>query len=297
MLLVDDLAANIQVLYRIFAEDHEVFMATSGEQALALCDRDQLPDLILLDVEMPGLDGLEVCRRLKANPATRDIPIIFVTAQTDALDETRALEAGGVDFISKPVNPAVVRARVKTHLTMKAQSDLLKAIVFIDGLTGIANRRRFDEAIQTEWRSCRRGGLPLTLFMIDIDHFKQYNDRYGHQEGDACLRRVATAVRLQLGRPHDLAARYGGEEFVCLLPECDLEAGRVKAEEVCAAVEALAIPHAGSATAAVVTVSVGVASAFPQDGSGAEILVAAADAALYQAKSSGRNRVCFKPAA
>lgn len=167
LLVVDDQPINIQTLYQIFHADHEVFVATSGEQALAFCRGNPLPDLILLDVVMPGLDGLAVCRQLKADPVLANIPVIFVTACMDPADETRALEAGGVDFITKPVNPMVVRARVKTHLTLKAQGDFLRSLVFIDGLTGVANRRRFDEALLSEWRQCQRVGTPLALLMID----------------------------------------------------------------------------------------------------------------------------------
>ena len=294
LLVVDDQPINIQTLYQIFHADHEVFMATSGRQALDFC-RNTPPDLILLDVVMPGMDGLEVCRQLKADVATADIPVIFVTAQSEPDDETKALGVGGVDFIPKPVNPAVVRARVKTHLTLKAQSDLLRKLAFIDGLTGVANRRAFDEALHAEWRHCQRSHLPLALIMIDIDHFKAYNDRYGHQDGDTCLQAVAKALKNALGRPHDLVARYGGEEFVCLMPECDLAAGQAKAEEICRAVAALGIPHDASATAAMVTISLGVTAAVPESNSSPVWLLATADAALYQAKSSGRNQVCVAP--
>lgn len=290
LLLVDDQPINIQALYQIFHADHEVFMATSGAQALDFC-RATPPDLILLDVVMPEMDGLEVCRQLKANAVTADIPIIFVTAQSDPTDETRALESGGVDFIAKPVNPAVVRARVKTHLTLKAQGDLLRELAFIDGLTGVANRRRFDEALQAEWRRCRRSATSLALLMIDIDHFKRYNDCYGHQTGDACLQTVALALKERFSRSHDLVARYGGEEFVCLMPECNLAAGLAKAEELRATVAALGIPHADSPTANMVTLSIGVTAMQPAGDSTPQQLVAAADAALYTAKSGGRNRV------
>jgi PleD family two-component response regulator len=146
LLVVDDQPINIQALYRIFAPEHRVLMATNGVQALALCKQDP-PDLVLLDVVMPGMNGHEVCARLKAEEATRNIPVIFVTSQTDSEEETKGLELGAVDFITKPVNPAVVRARVMTHLTLKAQSDQLRQMVFVDGLTGVANRRCFDESL------------------------------------------------------------------------------------------------------------------------------------------------------
>ena len=289
LLVVDDQPINIQTLYQIFHADHEVFMATSGEQALAFCRGNPLPDLILLDVVMPGLDGLAVCQQLKADPVLANIPVIFVTACMDPADETRALEAGGVDFITKPVNPMVVRARVKTHLTLKAQGDFLRSLVFIDGLTGVANRRRFDEALLSEWRQCQRAGTPLALLMIDIDHFKRYNDHYGHPTGDACLQQVAAVLKAAMQRACDLVARYGGEEFVCLLPGCDQAPALAKAQALQAALAAQGIAHEASPTAAWVTLSIGVAVAQPQAGGSPAALVAAADAALYSAKHRGRN--------
>lgn len=289
LLVVDDQPINIQTLYQIFHADHEVFVATSGEQALAFCRGNPLPDLILLDVVMPGLDGLAVCQQLKADPVLANIPVIFVTACMDPADETRALEAGGVDFITKPVNPMVVRARVKTHLTLKAQGDFLRSLVFIDGLTGVANRRRFDEALLSEWRQCRRAGTPLALLMIDIDHFKRYNDHYGHPTGDACLQQVAAVLEAAMQRACDLVARYGGEEFVCLLPGCDQAPALAKAQALQAALAAQGIAHEASPTAAWVTLSIGVAVAQPQAGGSPAALVAAADAALYSAKHRGRN--------
>ena len=289
LLVVDDQPINIQTLYQIFHADHEVFVATSGEQALAFCRGNPLPDLILLDVVMPGLDGLAVCQQLKADPVLANIPVIFVTACMDPADETRALEAGGVDFITKPVNPMVVRARVKTHLTLKAQGDFLRSLVFVDGLTGVANRRRFDEALLSEWRQCQRAGTPLALLMIDIDHFKRYNDHYGHPTGDACLQQVAAVLKAAMQRACDLVARYGGEEFVCLLPGCDQAPALAKAQALQAALAAQGIAHEASPTAAWVTLSIGVAVAQPQAGGSPAALVAAADAALYSAKHRGRN--------
>lgn len=179
----------------------------------------------------------------------------------------------------------------KLNAQLREQSELLRAQAFLDGLTGVANRRRFDESFDAEWRRCRRDGSPLALLMIDIDHFKLFNDRYGHQAGDACLKSVAATLKEQLGRSHDLVARYGGEEFVCLLPECDLAGARAKAEEFRIAIESLGIPHEDSPTARMVTISVGVAAALPENEGGAGQLLANADAALYAAKSGGRNRV------
>ena len=206
LLVVDDQRANIQALFQAFQADHKVQMATSGEQALALC-RSQPPDLVLLDVVMPGMDGFEVCRRLKADEATKDIPVIFVTGHHDEEAETRGLDVGAVDFISKPINPRIVRARVKTHLTMKRQSDLLRQWVYIDGLTGVCNRRYFDEHLKSEWDRAARLRAPLSVGLVDVDLFKRYNDHCGHQAGDDCLRRVAAVMKASLKRPTDMVAR------------------------------------------------------------------------------------------
>jgi diguanylate cyclase (GGDEF)-like protein len=291
LLVVDDQPVNIRSLYEIFHHDHDVFISTSGIQALEMC-RSCSPDLILLDIVMPDIDGLEVCRRLKNDAETKDIPVIFVTAQDNPDDETRGLTAGAIDFITKPVNPSVVRARVRTHLTLKAQSDLLRSLVFIDGLTGVANRRRFDESLDAEWRHCRRLNSPLSLFMVDIDHFKMFNDSYGHQAGDACLQEVAAILKGQLGRSHDLVARYGGEEFVCLLPGISMVNALQKAETMVRAVRERFLPHSSSTTDSVVTISLGMAVTVPGPDLRPDDLVSAADAQLYAAKRQGRNRVC-----
>ena len=291
LLVVDDQPVNIQALYQAFAADHQVLMATGGEQALALCAGQQ-PDLVLLDVVMPGMDGHEVCRRLKADAATRDIPVIFVTAHNDEAAETLGLELGAVDFISKPINPKIVRARVRTHLTLKAQSDLLRQWVYIDGLTGVYNRRHFDERLAAEWGRAGRSGSALSVVLLDVDLFKRYNDRYGHQAGDDCLRRVATALKTGTRRPGDLVARYGGEEFVCLLPDTALPGAMVLAQQLGAAVHALQIEHGDSAVAPVVTVSLGVCTRPAGDAGSAAALLRQADAQLYRAKTLGRHQVC-----
>jgi diguanylate cyclase (GGDEF)-like protein len=295
LLVVDDQPINIRALYEVFAADHQILMATGGDQAIALC-LSQQPDLVLLDVMMPGLDGFEVCRRLKADPATRGIPVIFVTAQTDVVAETIGLDAGAVDFIAKPINPQIVRARVRTHLTLKAQADLLRQWAYIDGLTGVHNRRHFDERLACEWARVARNATPLSVLMIDVDRFKHYNDRNGHQAGDDCLRRVAATLRDGLRRPADLLARYGGEEFACLLPETDRAGALTVARALEQAVRDAGLVHPDSDVARVVTVSVGAATGGPPPRSGsARALMTAADEQLYAAKQSGRGRVCAGP--
>ncbi len=290
LLVVDDQPINIQVMNQIFAEQYQVFMATSGQQALDFCHRTP-PDLVLLDIVMPGMDGYEVCTALKAAPDTCDIPVIFVTAHTDATQETRGLEVGAVDFISKPVNPAVVRARVKTQLILKCQSDLMRRLVFLDGLTGVFNRRYFDQQLATEMARALRAQKPLALIMLDVDFFKRFNDHYGHQAGDDCLRQVAQTLKASLRRPADLVARYGGEEFACVLPETEFEQAMTMARELEADVRQKAIAHSHSDVAPVITVSLGVAGFAASARGDATALLALADAQLHLAKASGRGCV------
>jgi diguanylate cyclase (GGDEF)-like protein len=291
LLVVDDQPINIQVMHQVFGGDYQVFMATSGPQALAICKTNP-PDLVLLDIVMPGMDGFEVCSRLKADDATCNIPIIFVTAHTDAAQETHGLGLGAVDFIAKPVNPAVVRARVKTQLTLKFQSDLLRKLVFLDGLSGVYNRRYFDQQLGIEWARSTRSSFPLSAIMIDVDYFKLFNDRYGHQTGDDCLRQIAVALKVCLKRPGDLVARYGGEEFACILPDTPFDDAMCLANDLERKVRALAIPHESSSVAKVITVSVGVATRTVDSADDAAALVGLADSQLYNAKQSGRGRVC-----
>lgn len=291
LLIVDDQPTNIRVLHELFREECDVFMATSGAQAIATCQA-QLPDLILLDVVMDGMDGHEVCRRLKADSVTQGIPIIFITAQQQESDEVLGLELGAVDFISKPINPIIVRARVRTHLTLKLQNDLLRTMALMDGLTGVANRRKFDESILTNWRLCFREQRPLSLILVDVDFFKRYNDQYGHQSGDGCLRSVAQALSELVRRPYDLVARYGGEEFACVLPGTDLSGAVVIAEKMQERVRALGIEHSASDVDNVITISLGVATLTPTNDLEFQVLIEDADKQLYEAKKAGRARVC-----
>ena len=290
VLVVDDQPMNIQALYEILKDDYDVCMATSGQQALVVSEA-RSPDLILLDVMMPGMDGYEVCRRLKRNQATTSTPVVFVTAQNDPAEEAQALDEGAADFISKPFHEKVVRARVRTQLTLKLQADKLRSLATIDGLTGVANRREFDSALTQQWVLHLRTGGSLALIMIDVDHFKRYNDTYGHQAGDACLIAIGSTLKSTLRRPMDLVARYGGEEFGCILPHTDLEGARHKALELERAIRSLGILHQSSDVALVVTASVGVAAMVPTTISNPDDLIADADRMLYAAKSAGRGRV------
>jgi diguanylate cyclase (GGDEF)-like protein len=290
LLVVDDQPDNIQLLVQAFAGHYQVFMATSGEQALAVCQSNP-PDLVLLDVLMPGMDGFAVCRQLKAQEATSHIPIILVTARPDAGQETHGLGLGAVDFISKPVNPAVVRARVHTHLTLKFQSDLLKKLVLLDGLSGVFNRRYFDQQLATEWARAARSGLSLSLVLLDVDHFGAYNERHGHQAGDDCLRLIAVTLKAVLRRPADVVARFGGEEFACLLPDTSHADALALALEMERRVRQLGLPHGGPHGGGVVSVSVGLGTRVSPHSGQASDLLDLASAQLQHAKYSGRGQV------
>lgn len=290
LLIVDDQAMNIRVVHEVFRNDCEVYMATSGAQALEKA-RSLLPDLILLDVVMPGMSGHEVCQKIKADPGLATIPIIFVTAHYDEADEVRGFELGAVDFIHKPINPTITRARVRNQLLLKQQSDILRSYAMVDGLTGIANRRKFEASFNRNWLLCKRDQEPLSLFMIDVDYFKKFNDHYGHQDGDTCLRKIAQTLQATLTRPFDLAARFGGEEFVCLLPKTEATGAMTVAKKVEQAIRALNIAHAQSDIASYVTVSIGIVTTTPKQNSESQQLIATADQQLYNAKKSGRNQI------
>jgi len=240
---------------------------------------------------MPEMDGYEVCHRLKQNAATMNIPVIFITTRRSTENEAFGLNLGAVDYILKPFSIPVVKARVRTHLQLKMRTDKLEALAMIDGLTGIANRRNFDQTLELEWRKTKRIGGHLSLIMIDIDEFKAYNDNYGHGAGDECLRLVAGAIESAMRRPGDFVGRYGGEEFVVLLPECDLTGALEIAEKIRIKIKDLNIPHAFSKTADHVTVSLGCKSMQYESGTAPTDLFHRADKALFLAQERGRDRV------
>jgi diguanylate cyclase (GGDEF)-like protein len=196
-----------------------------------------------------------------------------------------------VDYITKPFHLPIVRARIQNHIKLKLMSDILESMAWKDGLTGIANRRRFDDALEIEWKRAQRTGTPLSLIMVDIDHFKEFNDHYGHGAGDTCLKRVAAMLASSVTRAGDMAARYGGEEFVLLMPGTDVDGARLLAEQLRSRTEEQRIPHERSSSSSWVTISAGYASVIPIQEGAASALMEEADQMLYCAKRSGRNRV------
>jgi diguanylate cyclase (GGDEF)-like protein len=304
VLVVDDNRVNVGLLTGILQKRHyAVRNATEGQQALDLM-RAAPAEIVLLDIRLPGMDGYEICRQLKADPRTRDIPVIFVSALDDGLDKARAFEVGGVDYVAKPFSAAEVVARVENQLKLsrlqrqmtqkntelERANRMLQSLSYLDALTGIPNRRHFDELLDQEWRRALRDDSSMCVILIDVDLFKAFNDNYGHQSGDDCLKHVAVEVSGVLRRGGDLAARYGGEEFGVVLPGTEAPGGVLVAEDIRRRVEGLKIAHKGSPHH-VVTISLGMKAVRPGPQDTPESLLAAADRALYRAKELGRNRL------
>ena len=319
ILIVDDSASQRRVLSTVlqevgyadvctFESAHQLFdfLRTKGPNVA-----DEV-DLILLDKNMPGLSGTEACAIMKREAHLRDISVIIVTASHDLSTLQEAFSAGVNDYIIKPPSKAELTARVRAALQLKHETDARKArerelerlmaelkeanrrlesLSFLDGLTGIANRRRFDDALTLEWRRAVRQQTSLSLILCDIDAFKPYNDGYGHQQGDECLRTVAQTLAQHPHRAGDLVARYGGEEFAVILPNTDIRGAEVVAEKLRTGVEALQLPHDCSPHGPNVTLSLGVASLTPRQKDDLETFVNQTDRALYEAKRAGRNRV------
>ncbi|MBM5572581.1 MULTISPECIES: diguanylate cyclase [Deefgea] len=289
ILVVDDSASNRQLLGELLQADYTVLLAKNGEQAL-LRARDLKPDLILLDVMMPEMDGYEVLRLLKADPQTAPIGVIFITGLDTPDDEERGLLMGASDYITKPFHSAVVKARVAVHMQVARQRRMLEILANIDALTELPNRRQLDVVLAAECSRAGRTGNPLSVALLDVDYFKLYNDYYGHAMGDRVLQTIASVLNGKMKRPSDLAARYGGEEFVLIMPDTLIDGALELAQELCQAIASLQIPHEKSKDYACVTVSIGIASSSAKVPPTAESLLQVADARLYHAKAAGRNR-------
>ena len=291
VLVIDDEPLNIMVLSQALSPWYRVKAATSGADGIRVAASDDPPDLILLDIAMPGMDGYEVCDQLKSNHATKQIPVIFITARNSTEDEADGLERGAVDYITKPFSLPIVMARIRNQLLLKIKTDMLEQLVSIDSLTEVANRRRFDEMLDQEWRRSVRNESPLSIIMIDVDYFKALNDSFGHAAGDVCLKQIALALKNSLRRSSDTLARYGGEEFAAILPNISHADAMKLAEQMRVNVEAQAIAHPRSPLGPYVTVSLGLTTAQPKMHESPAQLLVQADEMLYQAKQEGRNRI------
>jgi diguanylate cyclase (GGDEF)-like protein len=291
-MIVDDEAENLKILGKLLDSEYQTIFMNSGDMALKyLEDAVRLPDLILLDVIMPGSNGFEVCKKIKNNNDTKDILVVFMTSLSSEDDEKRGFDAGAIDFITKPFSPSIVKTRVRNHVGLKKHQNLLADMASIDPLTGIPNRRHFEVTLTRDFAQLKRYKGMLSCLMIDIDHFKDFNDIYGHLAGDNCIKYVAKAIQDALPRSTDFCARYGGEEFVVLLPGTDKEGARNVADLILKAVIDLNITHERSSAATIVTVSVGSATISDLEQTTQEALIDMADKALYNAKKQGRNRV------
>ncbi|MDX9795696.1 MAG: diguanylate cyclase [Arcobacteraceae bacterium] len=289
ILIVDDMTTNLLILSDLLKDEYSIKVAKNGQKALDIVHSSDEVDIILLDIMMPDIDGYEVCRELKSNPKTKNIPIIFVTAKDNDADEEYGLNLGAIDYITKPFNKAIVKLRIKNHLELKLKSDLLEELSMYDGLTHIPNRRFFDEVFQSTYKEVKRENKSLAVMMIDIDFFKLYNDNYGHGKGDETLKKVAQALQMTLKRPTDLVARYGGEEFIVLLKDIGEENVKKVALNLLQAVQELQITHEYSKVEQIVTISIGVAYKTASSLINKVELLICADKALYDVKRTSRN--------
>ncbi|MDZ8035814.1 PleD family two-component system response regulator [Nostoc sp. DedSLP04] len=297
VLIVDD-EPFIRMILRHFLEreGYQIVEAQNGIEAINLFNRLH-PDIVLLDAIMPDMDGFECCTQLELLDCNKYTPVLMITGLEDQESVDRAFAVGAMDFVTKPIHWPVLRQRVKRLIQQSQLQQKLEAVnlelqrlVTIDGLTQVANRRRFEEYFSQEWQRLKREQRPLSLILCDVDFFKLYNDTYGHRVGDRCLQKIAQAIKDIIKRPGDLVARYGGEEFAVILPNTDTEGATHVADQICRAVQTLAIPHQKSQVSSHVTISVGFTTEIPQPDSDLEEMITAADRALYQAKAAGRDR-------
>lgn len=310
----DDTFMRLQLRQTMEQEGYQTLEASNAKEGLELYTRFH-PDIVLLDAMMPVMDGFTGCSKLQALPGGASTPVLMITGLDDQASVDRAFEVGATDYITKPIHWAVLRQRVKRllqqsqlssekEILFQQQSQLyqqleqanleLQRLACLDGLTQLANRRRFDEYFNVEWWRMMREQTPLSLILCDIDFFKAYNDTYGHIAGDNCLQQVATAITTAVKRPADLVARYGGEEFAVILPNTDVQGAIHVAEKIRSQVKALEIVHINSSISPHITLSLGVATTVPSHESNPTILLAMADKALYKAKELGRNKVVME---
>lgn len=289
ILVVDDMTTTLLLLHDLLKDTYEVKIAKSGTKALEILESPNDIDLILLDIEMPDMNGYDVCKRIKNNETIKNIPIIFITGRTSQEDEEYGLNLGAIDYITKPFNKAIVKLRIKNYLNLKIKNDMLEKLSMYDGLTNIRNRRFFDETFEKTFSEIKRDKKSLAVLMIDIDFFKPYNDNYGHGQGDETLRKVAKALEKTIKRASDFVARYGGEEFVILLKDINKDGVEAVANNLLNAVRELKITHEFSKIENYVTISIG-ASFYNSNSDITKLeLLLKADETLYNVKNSGRN--------
>ncbi|MEX6663288.1 diguanylate cyclase [Pseudomonas sp. W2-17] len=315
VLLVDDQAMIGEAVRRGLAQEENIDFHFCADPHQAIAQAILIkPTVILQDLVMPGLDGLTLVREYRSNPKTRDIPIIVLSTKEDPLIKSAAFAAGANDYLVKLPDNIELVARIRYHsrsyMTLLQRDEayralrvsqqqlldtnlVLQRLMNSDGLTGLSNRRHFDEYLELEWRRSTREQTQISLLMIDVDYFKAYNDAFGHLEGDEALRQVAKAIRANSSRPSDLPARYGGEEFALVLPNTSPGGARLLAEKLRQTIASMNIPHVAPSQGSSLTVSIGLATVVPQVGSHSRQLIQTADQGLYAAKHNGRNQVAM----
>jgi diguanylate cyclase (GGDEF)-like protein len=294
VLIVDD-EPDIRKVLRLYLEEegYQIVEAPNGTEALTIFQQLR-PSLVLLDILMPDMDGFEFCTKLQSVDGSNHTPVLIITVLEDQRSIDRAFEAGVMDYVIKPFHWPLLRLRVrrlieqyKLQQQLVAANSELQRLVNVDDLTQVANRRRFEEYLSLEWQRSAREQQPLSFILCDVDAFKSYNDTYGHLMGDRCLVEIAKAIKDIVQRPADLVTRYGGEEFAVILPNTNVNGAAYLAEKICFAVRQLAIPHRNSQVSSHITVSAGLSTVIPEPVSSFEEIIAAADKALYQAKTAG----------
>jgi len=290
ILAVEDSRLNQEILRNILSKEFNMVIAQDGIEALEKA-KTEFPDLILLDIILPGINGFDVLAELKKCDISRLVPVIIITGKANPDDEVKGLKLGAVDYITKPFHEIVVKARVDTQVRILKQMRIIEQFGFIDTLTSIPNRRQFDQSLIMEWNRAIRENIPISIIMIDVDHFKIYNDTHGHQQGDVALQTVAGTIKSSLKRKTDIAARWGGEEFAVLLPNTAIDGAMMIAEEIRKNIESASIPCSADDSQHRITASMGVANMLPDNNTSIANLILKADKALYHAKDAGRNRV------
>jgi len=292
VLVVDDVPADLQALGKLLEADYEIIAANSGPEAIRLCESED-PDLILLDAQMPGMDGFETCSRIKTNPETSHVPVILVGTPEDETVEAKGLHLGAADFLPRPVRASAAKARVKVHLENRRFREILQRLTWLDAVTGIPTREHFEEALDSEWRRNARNRTPIALLLMEVDHFAAYCEHYGKSAGDEVHRRLIDALTGGIQRAGDVVGRFGEQVFACMLPETDTVGAVSVGERIRAEMNSMAIPNERSETAPIITLSLGLTSLVPGRNDLLADLTEAAEASLAQAQQRGGNQVVF----
>jgi diguanylate cyclase (GGDEF)-like protein len=292
VLIIEDSPLTVRILSDMLRVDYEVLTAFSGSDGLEIAFREN-PDIIILDVVMNGMNGYEVCKRLKQNNLTQNIPVIFISSLDEMDDERKGLEAGAIDYITKPFSEPIVKIRIKNHLELKWNRDILYELSSLDGLTSVYNRRYFDNKIDQVWKESIINNKHLSFILIDIDKFKLYNDNFGHLEGDECLKLVAANIKNCVTEDNFIISRFNGDTFACILPETDIDAALPTANRIQKRIHDLKIPFSASTTSEVLTVSIALTTIKPNKNVILTNFLKTTDDLLLKAKKNGRNQVLF----